>query len=377
MDPMTTAILARPTNAIGQLLRRAVGWWLAELAQVMPPWLLRLFGKPGDPTSILQLGGSELTLFLADRRRQVPIVVPLTGFGDNERRMRIQAVLRSHRASDAVAVRLDRSLVFETGIELPLSAEGSLRPILEHQIERLVPLSSPEACFAYRIAARSPFANTLDVRLTITKNETIERALALARGDGLSPRLVVAPPAEGAANGAGAGAPAILWQAKSGRSETLGHRRLRHGLGILAVLLSLSAYGLYVHRLDQVRSDLQARIDRDRPVAAAVQRLGQQIGRTAAELAFFRDRRQAPPPLAIVAALTKLVPLDSWARQLTVRGQTVEISGSSPRATDLISRAEKSAMFENPQFRSPITLSTDGKSERFDLSLDIKKGEAR
>jgi general secretion pathway protein L len=187
---------------------------------------------------------------------------------------------------------------------------------------------------------------------------------------------VVAPPAASAASG-GAAAPAILWQAQSGAGETVGRRRLRHGLAIAAVLLSLIAYGLYVHRLDQIRSDLRARVGRDRPVAASVQRLAQQIGQTADELAFFRDRGQDPPPLAVLDALTALVPLDSWVRQLVVRGRTVEISGFSPRATDLVARAERSTMFANPQFRSPITLAPDGKSERFDLALDIRRGEAR
>ncbi|HEU0155382.1 MAG TPA: PilN domain-containing protein, partial [Stellaceae bacterium] len=231
-------------------------------------------------------------------------------------------------------------------------------------------------CFAYRIIARSPFTNTLKVQLTIAKTETVERALAAARADGLSPRLVMAPPPE-AVSVAAIGAPAILWQAQSGAGETVGRRRLRHGLAIAAVLLSLFAYGLYVHRLDQIRNDLRARVDRDRPVAASVQLLAQQIGQTADELAFFRDRRRDPPPLAVLDALTALVPLDSWVRQLVVRGRTVEINGFSPRATDLIARAEASAMFANPQFRAPITLSSDGKSERFDLSLEIKKGAAR
>ena len=50
---------------------------------------------------------------------------------------------------------------------------------------------------------------------------------------------------------------------------------------------------------------------------------------------------------------------------------------SLENASDLVSRVEGSAMFNNPRFRSPITLAPDGKSERFDLSLDIKPEPAR
>jgi hypothetical protein len=46
--------------------------------------------------------------------------------------------------------------------------------------------------------------------------------------------------------------------------------------------------------------------------------------------------------------------------------------GFSTRATNLISRVESSAIFEKPQFRSPITLAPDGKGERFDLAFAIK-----
>jgi general secretion pathway protein L len=91
-------------------------------------------------------------------------------------------------------------------------------------------------------------------------------------------------------------------------------------------------------------------------------------------LAFFRGRRQDPSPLAVLDALTRLMPTDSWVKELSVHGRTIEISGFSPHAADLVARIESSATFENPQFRSPITLAPDGKSERFDLSLDAKRG---
>jgi general secretion pathway protein L len=369
---MNSAILSRPTIAGGQLIRRGISWWLAELAQLVPRRLLRLFGGPGEPISVLQFGAGEPVLLVSDRRQANPIVLPLAGFGEHERQMRVQSVLRSHRADDTVEVRLDRSLVFETSIDLPLAAERSLQAILQHQIERLVPLSAAEACFAFRIAGRVSAAGLLKVRLIIAKNATIEAGLAAARDVGLNPRLVVVPQAEGAP-----GDRVVLWRAGSGQTEMIGHRRLRHALEIAAVVFVLLAYGLYVHRLDRICDDLQARINHAEPVAAAVQSLAQRVGETNAALAFFQSRRNEVWPLAILDELTRLVPTDSWVKQLVVRGRMVEIDGNSPRATDLVSRVESSALFANPRFRSPITLSPDGKSEHFDLSFDIRSEAAR
>jgi general secretion pathway protein L len=369
---MNSAILTRPTIAAGQLIRRGVAWWLAELAPLVPHRLLRLFGRPGEPTSVLQFGAAEPVLLVADRDQAGPITLPLASFGEHERRMRVQSILRGHRADDTVAVSLDPSLVFETSIDLPAAAEGSLDAILQHQIERLVPLSAAETCFAHRIIARVPPAGTLRVALTIAKNATIAAGLAAARAAGLDPRLVIVPRPERAP-----GDGVILWRAGSGPAEASGHRRLRRALEIAAVVFAFLAYGIYVHRLDQIRDDLQTRIDHAKPVAAAVQSLAQQVDETDQALAFFRTRRNEVPPLAILDELTRLIPTDSWVKQLTVHGRTVEIDGNSPHASDLVSRVEGSAMFNNPRFRSPITLAPDGKSERFDLSLDIKPEPAR
>ena len=363
---MNSAILSRPTIAAGQLIRRGVSWWLAELALLVPRRLLHIVGGPGEPTSVLQFGAGEPVLLVSDRRQASPIVLPLASFGEHERRMRVQWVLRSHRVDNAVAVSLDRSLVFETSIDLPTAAEGSLDAILRHQIERLVPLSSADTCFAYRIIARMPAAGTLKVGLTIAKNTTIDAALAAAKAAGLNLRLIIVPQPESPHRDR-----VVLWRAGS-LKEAIGHRRLRHALEIAAVVFALLAYGLYVHRLDRIRDDLQARIDHAKPVAAAVQSLAQHVDEANQTLGFFQSRRNEAPPLAILDELTRLVPTDSWVKQLTVHGRTVQIDGNSPRASDLVSRVEGSAIFENPRFRSPITLAPDGKSERFDLSLDIK-----
>lgn len=374
---MTTALISRPTIAATQLIRRGVAWWLSELSQLAPRPLRRLLGYSGNPTTILEIGARHTTLMLPDRARPSPIMVPLTGYPDDEMQSRVRLAMRGRRADDAVTVRLDRDLIFETAIELPASAEPTLRPILQHQIERLVPLAACDVSFDHRITARGPASNTLKVGLVIAKRATIDRALALAKAAGLSPKLVIAPDADDDAGERPGRAPLVLWRAGRRSIETDLHRHLRHGLEIAAIVLSLAAYGLYVHRLDRIRDDLQAQVAQAKEAAASVADLGRQVGQLNDALAFLQNRRSGVPPLQILDELTKLVPEESWVSQFVLRGRSIEITGFSPRATDLISRVESSAIFEKPQFRSPITLAPDGRGERFNLSFEVKPEGAR
>jgi general secretion pathway protein L len=369
---MTTALISRPAIAATQLIRRGVAWWLSELAQMLPRPLLRLIGQSGNPATILELGASHTTLILPDRSRPSPVMVPLTGYADDEMHSRVRLAMRGRRTDDAVTLRLDRDLVYETAIELPASAEPTLRPILQYQIERLVPLPANEVFFDHRITARGPASNTLKIRLVIAKRTTIDRALALARAAGLSPKLVIASDADDQASERSGHLPPVLWQAGRRSTATDAQRRVRRALEIAAVVMSVTAYGLHVDRLNRSRDDLQAQVARAKMAAASVTELGRHAGQLEDALAFLQNRRSAVPPLQILDELTKLVPEDSWVSQLVLRGRAIELTGFSPRATDMISRIEGSALFEKPQFRSPITLAPDGRGERFDLSFAVK-----
>ncbi|HKM73469.1 MAG TPA: PilN domain-containing protein [Stellaceae bacterium] len=372
---MTTALISRPTILAGQLIRRGLFWWLSELAQLAPRPLLRLLGHSGNPTTVLALGARHITLILPERGRPSPTMLPLTDYADEDMRARVRLAMRGRRSDDAVTVRLDRDLVFETAVELPAASEPSLRPILQHQIERLVPLAVSEVAFDHRITSRGPASNTLKVRLVIAKCATIDRALALARAAGFDPRRVIAPDGDDDPGERPGRTPLILWQAGRRTTETDIRRHIRHALEIAAIVLSLTAYGLYIHRLDRVRDELQAQVGQTKEAAAAVTDLGRQVGQADESLALLQNRRDGVPPMRVLDELTKLIPEDSWVSQLVMRGRSIELTGYSPRASDLISRVENSAMFENPRFRSPTTLAPDGSGERFALAFDIKAPE--
>jgi general secretion pathway protein L len=366
---MTEALLSRPTVAAGQFLRRAVVWWLTELAEMVPRPLGRplgrVRGRPAPDAAMLDLTGGQAFLLLHQRGRAAPLAVALTD-APADQRGRVAAMLRRHNARDGVTVRIDPDQLFSATLDLPRAAERTLDAIVRHQVERLVPLPAAQTCFAYRALPRPASAATLKVAVAVAKQATIERALATARGLGLTPRAVVAPIAEAGP------APLVIWRADRSQAAGAPRRRRLRGLEAAAVVLALAAYGLHVYRLEQVRAALQDAVSQARQTAEATRDLGQRVAQSADALAFLRARRQAPQPLQVLDGLTRLLPLDTWVSDLTLRGATVEIVGTAPRATDLIALIEASSLFGHAQFRSPITLLPDGHAERFDLMFEVK-----
>src|SRR5579871_5638344 len=320
-DPMTVALSSPPIGDLARLVRRGVTWWVDELAQLLPRRLSRLLGHEPEPLILTTIGPGGGAIWRSEASR-----------------------MSTHPGRTPVTIAIDASLVFEASLDLPRAARRSLRPILEHQIERLVPLTAGETRFDFRVA--------------------LGAALTTARDAGLNPRRIVI------AGWREPGPPPTLWE--SDQITDTG-RALRRRMEIAALALAALAYGLYLHRLDQIRDELQARVAAAQPAAETVGALARKLAGADAEAAFFARRTRAMTPLQIIDAVTMLVPNNSWLTGLVLDHDTIEISGYSPNASALVELVEHSALFRNPRFSSPITLAPDGKREHFDLTFETKR----
>lgn len=359
---MTIAPLSLPASGIARAVRRAFGWWLGELRQMVPPALVAFFDRKGAPETLLAIGPDAATLEMSEEGRPGPVVVPLRGGSDEERAAGLRAAIGDSASGRRVAITLHRSLVFSSTIELPASAGPALSQIMPHQIQRLVPLGGDEIRFDYRLEPAPARNGELRVRVFVAKLASIEKALGLARAAGLRPSVVSAAP-EGEAR------PPIFWR-REGEADA--NRRLRRRLEFAALIVLAVAYALYIHRLDRMRDGLAGELAEARSRVAGISSLAAKVSRIEAAASFIDGRRDAARPLEIVDALTRLVPTDSWVDHLTLRGPSIEMTGYSPHASDLVARVEASELFINPQFRSPITLAPNKRLERFNLSLDVR-----
>lgn len=363
---MTAVRLPRmDASAALQLARAGFAWWRAELLACLPPALRRWLGSTQELGSVVDIGPGGAVLGLPGHGRSAPVLLPLN---DPARRDELQAALR-RQATRAVTIRLDAALLLQVSLDLPVSAGRTLRPIIQHQLSRIVPLDPKQVCFDAHIRQRA--GNMLRVDLVIAKTATVEAALQLARDAGLIPRSIIQMP-ETTLPGPGARTIFTLWRADHDRTGRKNHAR--RILEVAAIALALAAYGMHVHRLGQLRDSLRSQVAAARHVAAATQDMARKVGEMGETSAQLVKRRQAPSPLDVLDELTRLVPDDGWVAQFSMHDRTVMMSGYARQATGLIAKLEVSPLLGNPRFQAPITLGPDGRVERFDLALDVKGG---
>jgi general secretion pathway protein L len=341
----------------GDLAMRAWSWWSAELRGMVPAWLARRIdaGRPGGTWLIVgpehaAIGSIEQGQLRAHTLAPRPAGPPRT---------------RLARQAATVAIGLDASLVFETTVEFPIAAEASLRAILNHHVGLIVPLDPADAVFDHVVLGRDQASQTIRVALAVTRRGTLNRACDIARQHGLTPdRAIVTR--------SGTVDERFDFLRRSPRLAQPQQRRvLLRRLEAAAALLLVAAIGMHLYRSHAERQQLARTIELLRQPAEGTRELRQRIDQLAEPLAFLGDRLAAAPRLAILDALTRLLPDDTWLTALRLHGRDIELTGSSPHAASLIGLiAGAPGGFETPQFRAPITTGPDGR-ERFDLAVAV------
>ncbi len=141
-------------------------------------------------------------------------------------------------------------------------------------------------------------------------------------------------------------------------------------LAIASVLLYLSSIFIpYILEKNELRL-LRAEIDGTGKEAAGLIEKNQEregYRKKVDEMLGLRKARLLP--VRVLREVTEKLPDDSWITSFRYDGESLEISGFSPRATEVIEPLEESPLFRNVHFGSPV-IARSGK-ERFVLKMEV------
>jgi general secretion pathway protein L len=248
-------------------------------------------------------------------------------------------------------------------LELPKRASEFLEGIIRSQIDRLTPWNAGDAVYGW---TRPTETTGERIRVTIAATaRTVAAPLVQAIVDlgASSVKVVTRVPGADAT-------PVTVMERRGGGADELG--RIRVALGSvfvvtgLAAALSFAASGFVAAYYDDRLGQVQHRIAERR---AAI-RAGQSGN---AETALLQKRKQTTPSsVMVIEELSAVLPDHTYATELRIDGDKLQIAGITHDAPSLIEIMERSPHFARATFFAPTTRAATDPGEHFHIEAKVR-----
>jgi general secretion pathway protein L len=355
--------MASPLTLARTSVSQALGWWLGELAGMVPQ-RLRRGARRDRPRLVLAIDADAAALLEPAGEGERLLAETSLDQPGHEERLR-EALRRLRRRRRPAAVRLAPALGLRRLVELPLAAEHDLDQLLRFEMDRLTPFRPEEVMFAHRVVRRDTERKRLVVELQVAPRAMAAPALELAERIGARPvRLELA-----ASGDDGGAALNLLPREPAGRQPG---SRINRILALLAVALAVAAVVIPLQQQRSTAGELERQVAALRGDAEESLRLRERLATLSESARFLAQQKLVRPPAGeILAELTRLVPDQAYVVQLDMRDGAVNLHGFAATASELIAVLEQSPLFRTPQFRSPVTRDAGTDLERFHISVEL------
>lgn len=347
----------------GGMVRDFLTWWVGQLADCLPERWRRRGTTGGNALIIVPAGslanGVEMAAISLRRNRRE---TPLGRFG-----LAAGGLAGLPRSADQSAVvRLQEADVLCKTVQLPLAAERNLDQVLTFEMDRETPFSVDEVFWSYRITQRDRQRGQLSVRLLLVPRAALANLLGALENAGIEPKRaeVGSGPDEGAC---------LPLVSDNGRPHRAGARTfLRWPIAAACVGLAAAVVAMPFVRQASALADLDTKIATGREAVGEAGRLRLEIERLSGTVELIeRERDKAGRPLATLAALTALVPDDTYLTELQHHQHKLTLSGRSAAASRLIGALAASNQLRNPVFAAPVTRLEATHSEVFTITAEV------
>ena len=335
-------------------------WWRSELAGMLPDGLRQRFERRHD-TVLLSPSDDELRISRRDNGRveelgRIDMTLPDAG-------ERLAATLAGMSAdSTRIEVAVAPAKVLLKQIQLPLAAEENLRQVLGFEMQRQTPFRAEQVYFNYRVVARRPHSQQLDVQLAVVPRAVIDSIVDPIADWHLEPE-------EGAVKAEQDDRVFAFAPGDAGNRPSSGFRR---GLLVLNLALLVTVVAIPFVQQQQYLEQQRARLGEIREAATTASKLQQRIDQHEARSHYlFAQKSGRPASVQLLEELSRRLPDDTWLFRVELRDGKVHMQGTSTRASALIAELEGSRFLEDVRFASPVTQDGTSGRERFHLSARV------
>jgi general secretion pathway protein L len=330
------------------------------LGELLPTWLYQ-FDLADANATVLEADPVGAAVGVIERRAGKETSLgkfPLT----------VAELERLPRASDRpVVLRLPRSASLEKVVTLPLAAQGGLEQVLAFEMDRETPFSADELYWNHRVVAVNRQLGRLSVRLQLLPKTRLASLLSTLAQAGIVPQWAEIADEDGERQCLPLGDSHIRARQRSRRLVVL-------AAGCCA-LLAFAALALPLARQAAELATLNSKIEAGRAIASQAETLRKEIDRLTRNAELVHSQRtKAGRPLEQLAAVTRLLPDDTYLTELELRQRKLTIGGRSTAAAQLIAALAADPKFRNPTFAAPVTRLEALHVEVFSIVADAEGG---
>jgi general secretion pathway protein L len=359
-------------------LRRLPGvllsWWLGELAALVPQ-RLRRFMSSAREMLCFEFSDAEIIVSRGAGGRVEELARLRVGGSTEELRAAIRNLASERRLKRSeIVLSLPPEKFLRKTLDLPLASEPRLGDLLIFELDRQIPFEPDQVEFDYRILERDRATQRLHVELVVATRAVIDEFVQRATLWGLTPSVVTVH-----AGGPAAAEPEINLLSRAGReaAERGGRKTATVLTLILATLIAVAAIlPLQEQGLEALAAE--ETLSEARNAAAEASRLRNELEQIAKARGFLAELKQNAPRVAtLLADLTQTLPDETWLFELVIDGGELRARGYAPSAASILELVDRSPLYRDVRFASPVTQVPGIDRERFDLKFSIESEAAQ
>jgi general secretion pathway protein L len=361
--------LLRAVQPIRRSLAEFFGWWGYELWDLVPAQVRGRVSGPG-PRIVVAVGPSGLRI-LDERGGQLRSM----GAGSEASAPRGRETgalteLARSQPQTPIGIRLPFEACFARRVALPAAARKNFRSILGLDLERATPFRLDDVYTSHYLEDTTAEGGRLKVRQLVVKRTTLDPLIAEIESLGLRVSF-----ADCWCENGRTALPVDFLEKNQNMANPFGSQLRPTGfLVALLLLLACSATFLVVRKHDGALDQLQQETARAKGEAQNVRRIVDRADAVLAEVTSLRRMKLESIPVAqILEELARILPDTAWLSDLRIEGDTVEISGLSTSAANLLPILERSTHFVDAALAAPLTLDPREDKERFSLRVRVRR----
>ncbi|MAL03091.1 MAG: general secretion pathway protein GspL [Arenimonas sp.] len=265
---------------------------------------------------------------------------------------------------------LPPSAVLRRTLALPAAAEGRLREVLVHEIDRQTPFPADQVCFEGRVVGRDAASQGVKVELLVLPRVRLDQELQAL---GALASALAGADVRGE-DGRALGVNLLLPAHRSRGSDP--SRRLNLALVGIAAVALLLALGLVrfnrAEALQSLRADVEAANLQVREVRLARNQL---VAKVEAANFLAGRRAESPTMLELLDDLTRRIPDDTSVDKLSVENGRIVMIGQSRAAPALVGLLQASPLLVEPALTGAVQADPRTGRDRFTLTANVVGSE--